>query len=111
MEQIIKEIEEYIASGMYQYEGIGLTKEQLETIVDTYKNYKNINDTLNEQVKYIKIVSELAEFLTKAITIDYQKKRHLANEDMDKGAAIAYQDIYNHLSEIMNDEPREDSTN
>lgn len=109
MEQIIKEIEEYISSGMYQYEGIGLTKEQLETIVDTYKNYKNINDTLNEQVKYIKIVSELAEFLTKAITIDYQKERHLANEDMDKGAAIAYQDIYNHLSEIMNDEPREDN--
>ena len=103
MEQIIKEIEEYIASGMYQYEGIGLTKEQLETIVGTYKNYKNINDTLNEQVKYIKIVSELAEFLTKAITIDYQKERHLANEDMDKGAAIAYQDVYNYLSEIMND--------
>lgn len=94
LEQIIKEV--------------GLTKEQLETVVDTY-NHKNLNDILNEQVKYIKIVSELAEFLTKAITIDYQKERHLANEDMDKGAAIAYQDIYNHLSEIMNDKPREDN--
>lgn len=96
LEQIIKEI--------------GLTKEQLETIVDTY-NHKNLRDILNEQVKYTQYIKELKDFLTKAITVDYQKLSVPENEDMYKGAAIAYQDIYNHLSEIMNDELREDSIN
>lgn len=111
MEQIIKEIEEYIASGMYQYEGMGLTKEQLETIVDTYKNYKNINDTLNEQVKYIKIVEDIKESLSKVLFTREVSDIGLANEDMNKGAIIAYQDVYNRIVELEHDESREDSTN
>ena len=111
MEQIIKEIEEYIASGMYQYEGIGLTKEQLETIVDTYKNYKNINDTHNEQVKYIKIVEDIKESLSKVLFTREVSDIGLANEDMNNGAIIAYQDVYNRIAELEHDELREDSIN
>ena len=112
MEKLVKRIKEYkdfIESKRMEHcdDGIFIYYDDLQLIIDMYEKDKIIEETLNEQVKYIKIVSELAEFLTKAITIDYQKERHLANEDMDKGAAIAYQDIYNHLSEIMNDEPRD----
>lgn len=111
MEQIIKEIEEYIASGMYQYEGIGLTKEQFETIVDTYKNYKNIDDTLNEQIKYIKIVEKVKKVLESKLKLSKHFNLLSENEDIEKGAVTAYQDVYNFISELEHDEPREDSTN
>lgn len=94
LEQIIKEI--------------GLTKEQLETVIDTY-NHKNLNDILNEQVKYIKIVEDIKEGLSKVLFTKEVSDIGLANEDMNKGAIIAYQDIYNRISELENDELREDS--
>lgn len=96
LEQIIKEI--------------GLTKEQLETVIDTY-NHKNLNDILNEQVKYIKIVEDIKNSLSKVLFTKEVSDIGLANEDMNKGAMIAYQDIYNRISELEHDEPREDSTN
>lgn len=96
LEQIIKEV--------------GLTKEQLETVVDTY-NHKNLNDILNEQVKYIEIVEDIKESLSKVLFTKEVSDIGLANEDMNKGAIIAYQDIYNRIVELEHDELREDSTN
>ncbi len=96
LEQIIKEV--------------GLTKEQLETVVDTY-SHKNLKDTLNEQVKYIAIVEDIKESLSKVLFAREVSDIGLANEDMNKGAIIAYQDIYNRISELEHDELREDSTN
>lgn len=95
LEQIIKEV--------------GLTKEQLETVVDTY-NHKNLNDILNEQVKYIEIVEDIKESLSKVLFTKEVSDIGLANEDMNKGAIIAYQDIYNRIVELEHDELREDST-
>lgn len=96
LEQIIKEV--------------GLTKEQLEVVVDTY-NHKNLNDILNEQVKYIEIVEDIKESLSKVLFAREVSDIGLANEDMNKGAIIAYQDIYNRIVELEHDELREDSIN
>lgn len=61
------------------------------------------------QVKYVEIVEKVKESLSKILFSGGERKIGLANEDMNKGAIIAYQDIYNRIVELEHDEHIEDS--
>ena len=54
----------------------------------------------NEQVKYIEIVEKVKESLSKILFSGEERKIGLANEDMDHGALVAYEDIYNFIWEL-----------